>query len=71
MRKREHVFAALATLSSFIGGFALISLAVFDNNRYPSLHLILLFIFILGVVISAIFSVIEVRSHRLPLMTKP
>ena len=62
MRKREHVFAAFAILGSFIGGVGLICLAAFDTKRYTSLHRIFLLVFILGVGISAIFSVIEVRS---------
>jgi len=62
MRKRENAFAALAILGSFIGGVGLICLAVFDTKRYTSLHRVFLLVFILGVGISAIFSVIEVRS---------
>lgn len=62
MRKRERVFAVLAILGSFIGGFGLTCLSIFDTKRYTSLHRIFLLIFILGVGISAIFSVIEVRS---------
>ena len=71
MRKREHVFAALANLSSFIGGVALICLAVFDIKNYFPIHRILVPVFILGVMTSAIFSVIEVRSvASIPLTTK-
>ena len=62
MRKRERAFAALAILGSFIGGVGLICLSVFDTIRYTSLHRIFLLVFIVGVSISAIFSVCEVRS---------
>jgi hypothetical protein len=61
MRKRERVFAALATPGSFIGGVGLVCLAAFDTKRYTSLHRTFLLVFILGVGISAIFSVAEVR----------
>ena len=60
MRKREHVFAALAILGSLIGGVGLICLSVFDTKRYTSLHRVFLLVFILGVGISAMFTVIEV-----------
>ena len=62
MRKRERVFAALAILGSFIGGVGLVCLSVFDTKRYASPHRIFLLVFILGVGISAIFTVIEVWS---------
>jgi len=62
MRKREHVFAALAILGSLIGGVGLICLSVFDTKRHPSLHRVFLLVFMLGVVVSAIFTVIEVCS---------
>lgn len=62
MRKRERAFAALAIFGSFVGGVGLICLSVFDTKRYSSLHRIFLLVFILGVSISAIFSVCEVRS---------
>jgi len=61
MRRREGVFAALAILGSFIGGVGLICLSVFDTKRYTSLHRVFLLVFILGVSISAIFSVVEYK----------
>ena len=61
MRKREHVFAALAILGSLIGGVGLICLSIFDTKRYTSLHRVFLLVFIVGVGISAMFTVIEVR----------
>ncbi|KAI0926001.1 hypothetical protein AcW1_008289 [Taiwanofungus camphoratus] len=65
MRHRERVFAALAILGSFIGGAGLILLSIFDTGRHPSLHRVFLLVFIVGVGLSAIFSVIEYRwiSH--------
>lgn len=62
MRHRERVFAALAILGSFIGGAGLILLSIFDTGRHPSLHRVFLLVFIVGVGLSAIFSVIEVHS---------
>ena len=61
-RKRERVYAVLAILGSFIGAAGLICLSVFDTKNYESLHRIFLLIFILGLGISAFFSVIEVRA---------
>ena len=62
MRTREHVYAALAILGSLIGGVGLICLSIFDTKRFTSLHRVFLLVFILGVAISAIFTVIEVCS---------
>lgn len=62
MRKREHVLATLAILGSFIGGIGLICLASFDTKRHTFAHRFFLFIFVLGVSLSAIFTVSEVCS---------
>lgn len=61
MRTRERVFGTLAVLSSLVGGAALILLAVFDTKRYVTLHRLFLLIFMLGVVLSALFTIVEVR----------
>jgi len=65
MRKRERVLSSLAILGSFIGGSGLILLTIFDTKRHPSLHRVFLLIFMVGVAISAVFSVLEVclRVH--------
>ncbi|THH31422.1 hypothetical protein EUX98_g2739 [Antrodiella citrinella] len=65
MRRREQVFSSLAILGSFIGGAGLILLSIFDTERHPSLHRVFLLVFILGVGLSAIFTIIEYRwiSH--------
>lgn len=65
MRRRERVFSALAILGSFIGGCGLILLSVFDTKRHSSLHRVFLLVFIVGVGLSAIFTVVEYRwiSH--------
>ena len=60
MRRRERVFGALAILWSIIGGAGLILLSIFDTKRHTSLHRLFLLIFMLGVGLSAIFSVAEV-----------
>ena len=51
----------LAILGSFIGGCGLILLSIFDTKRFTSLHRVFLLVFIVGVGLSAIFTVIEVR----------
>ncbi|KAL4248003.1 hypothetical protein ABKN59_002352 [Abortiporus biennis] len=65
MRRREKVFSSLAILGSFIGGLGLILLSIFDTKRYQNAHRAFLLVFIVGVGLSAIFTVIEYRwiSH--------
>ncbi|PSR79027.1 hypothetical protein PHLCEN_2v7214 [Hermanssonia centrifuga] len=66
MRRRERVFSCLAILGSFIGGCGLILLSIFDTKRHPTLHRVFLLVFIVGVALSAIFTVVEYRwiSHE-------
>jgi hypothetical protein len=64
MRRREQVLSSLAILGSFIGGLGLILLTIFDTKRHPSLHRVFLLIFMVGVAMSAIFSVLEVRFEH-------
>ena len=61
MRRRERVFSSLAILGSFIGGAGLILLSIFDTARHQSLHRVFLLLFIIGVGLSAVFTIIEVR----------
>lgn len=61
MRRRERYLSFMAILGSFIGGAGLILLSGFDTDRYPSLHRLFLLIFIIGVGMSAIFTVLEYR----------
>lgn len=61
MRRREKVFSTLAVLGSFIGGAGLILLSIFDTGRHQSLHRIFLLVFIFGVGLSAIFTIVEYR----------
>jgi len=61
MRTRERVFGSLAVLGAFIGGTGLILLSIFDTKRHVSLHRLFLLIFMVGVALSAIFSVVEYR----------
>ncbi|KAI0090152.1 Frag1/DRAM/Sfk1 family-domain-containing protein [Irpex rosettiformis] len=61
MRRRERALAILAIIGSFIGGAGLILLSVFDTKRYSSAHSAFLLVFIVGVGLSAIFTVIEYR----------
>ncbi|RPD59993.1 hypothetical protein L226DRAFT_463244 [Lentinus tigrinus ALCF2SS1-7] len=59
MRRRERVLSSLAILGSFIGGCGLILLSIFDTKRFTSLHRVFLLVFIVGVGLSAIFTVVE------------
>lgn len=61
MRKREFAFSYLAILGSFIGGAGLILLSCFDTKRHPSLHRVFLLVFIVGVALSALFTIAEYR----------
>jgi len=61
MRNREKVFSSLAILGSFIGGAGLILLTIFDTNRHTTLHRLFLLVFIVGVALSAVFTVMEFR----------
>lgn len=62
MRNRERVLSILAIIGSFIGGCGLIFLSIFDTKVHPTAHRICLVIFIVGIALSAIFSIIEVLS---------
>jgi amino acid transporter len=61
MRRRERAFAWLAVLGSIIGAAGLILLSIFDTKRHTSLHRVFLLVFMLGVALSALFSIIEYR----------
>ncbi|KAK0440393.1 Frag1/DRAM/Sfk1 [Desarmillaria tabescens] len=61
MRTRERVFGYLSIFGSFIGSCGIILLSIFNTKRYTSLHQVFLFMFMLGIAISVIFTVIEFR----------
>ena len=62
-RRRETVFGILAMVGSFIGGLGLLLLSVFDTKRYSSAHRAFLLVFIIGVALSAIFTILEVSFY--------
>ncbi|KAH7882283.1 Frag1/DRAM/Sfk1 family-domain-containing protein [Phlebopus sp. FC_14] len=59
MRKRERVLGILAIIGAFIAMWGLILLSGFDTVHYTILHRLFLLIFMLGVVLSAVFTVLE------------
>lgn len=61
MRTREKVFASLAIFGAALGGAGLILLSIFDTKRHMMLHRVFLLVFMVGVAISAIFTVLEFR----------
>ncbi|KAJ4480040.1 Frag1/DRAM/Sfk1 [Lentinula aciculospora] len=61
MRTRERVFSSLAILGSVLGGAGLILLSIFDVRRHKPFHDSFLLVFIVGVALSAIFTVVEFR----------
>jgi len=65
MRRRELVLGVLAAISAFIGGAGLILLSVFDTAQYTTPHRVFLLVFMMGVSLSAIFTVVEVEWLQL------
>jgi hypothetical protein len=65
MRRRETVLGIWAMLGSFIGGLGLILLSIFDTKRFSSVHRAFLLVFMIGVALSAIFTIMEVSSVQL------
>jgi len=67
-RTRQKVWAILAILGACIGGTGLILLSILDTKHFTKLHRVFLGIFMLGVALSAIFTVSEhfslTRQHR-------
>ncbi|KAF9533770.1 Frag1/DRAM/Sfk1 family-domain-containing protein [Crepidotus variabilis] len=61
MRTRERVLGSLAVFGAFIGGAGLVLLSIFDTARYTKAHRVFLLVFMLGVALSAIFTVLEYR----------
>jgi len=59
IRRLEKTFDYLSILAGLMGCVALILLSIFDTDRHPSLHRLFLFLFMLGVVLSAIFTTAE------------
>ena len=62
MRTRERVFSTLSVIGAALGGAGLILLAVYDTARYTREHRVFLLVFMLGVTLSAIFTIVEVRA---------
>ncbi|KAH9481481.1 Protein sfk1 [Psilocybe cubensis] len=61
MRRRERVFSILAIIGSLIGAVGLLFLSIFDTKRFSRAHRVFLLVFIVGVALSAIFSIMEYR----------
>jgi len=66
LRGRERVCSYLAIFGAFIGGLALILLSCFNVHLHKTLHDTFLLVFIVGVALSAVFSICEFRwiSHN-------
>jgi hypothetical protein len=61
LHKRERILGRLAIVGAFIAMLGLAFLSGFDLGRYPTEHMIFLLVFMIGVSLSAIFTVIEFR----------
>lgn len=57
----ERIFSQLAIVGAFIAMWGLALLSGFDVGRYPTEHMCFLLVFMVGVSLSAIFTVIEFR----------
>jgi hypothetical protein len=60
-RRLERILDMLSLLTGVMGAVSLILLSVFDTLRYTMLHRLFLFLFMLGIILSAIFTTIEYR----------
>ncbi|KAF4613984.1 hypothetical protein D9613_007632 [Agrocybe pediades] len=60
-RKRELVLSYLAIVGSIIGAVGLLFLSIFDTKRFSRAHRVFLLIFMLGVALSAIFTILQYR----------
>ncbi|RPA83299.1 hypothetical protein BJ508DRAFT_413498 [Ascobolus immersus RN42] len=60
--RTERWFDVLSILAVLMGSVGLILLSVFDTRRHPSLHRLFLFLFMLGLILSAVFTTIEFRK---------
>lgn len=59
LHKGERILGRLAVVGAFIAMLGLAFLSGFDTGRYPTEHLCFLLVFMIGVALSAIFTVIE------------
>ncbi|KIM27098.1 hypothetical protein M408DRAFT_330228 [Serendipita vermifera MAFF 305830] len=64
-RRSERILSYSAIGGATLGGLGLFLLSICDTMRFVTLHRVFLFVFMLGVALSAIFTVIEFRllSH--------
>jgi FtsH-binding integral membrane protein len=63
LRRREKAFSYLAIFGAFLGGAGLVLLSIFNDNKHKGLHDTFLLVFIVGVALSAIFTVVEVSDR--------
>ena len=61
LRRREKAFSWLAILGAVIGAVGLITLACRNDRDHKTEHDIFLLVFIVGVALSAIFTIVEFR----------
>jgi hypothetical protein len=61
-RTSERVLAIMALVGALIGGAGLILLSGFDTSRYPILHRVFLTVFMFGVALSALLTMVQVST---------
>ncbi|KAK6529975.1 hypothetical protein TWF694_003350 [Orbilia ellipsospora] len=55
----QRVFSIIAIIGAIVGGVALILLSIFDTKRHTTLHRVFLGVFVGGVLVSALGTVLE------------
>lgn len=60
-RRLERTLDWASMASGLMGAVSLLLLSVFDTRRHPTLHRLFLFLFMLGIVLSALFTTLEYR----------
>ncbi|KAF8427459.1 Frag1/DRAM/Sfk1 family-domain-containing protein [Tirmania nivea] len=70
-KRKDRVLDLCALLFGLFGSVSLILLSVFDTARHSNLHRLFLLFFMLGIVLSALFTTLEYRSLGKSFTTHP
>lgn len=61
-KRKDRIFDLVALLFGLLGCVGLVLLSVFDTERHPTLHVVFLLLFMLSIIVSAIFTTLEYYS---------
>lgn len=70
-KRKDRVLDLCALFLGLVGSASLILLSVFDTARHSKLHRLFLLLFMLGIVLSALFTTLEYRSLGKSFTTHP